>query len=219
MVLLLLTALAGAPTPAAGQDSVTIARLRYGGGGDWYVSPSAIPNLLAEIRARTGIPVAAREAQVAPLDPALPDHPFLYMSGHGQVTFTAAEAAALRQHLLGGGFLLVNDSYGLDESFREAVAAVFPDRPLAEVPRDHPVFHLFYDFPDGPPKIHEHDGNPPRALGIFHEGRLVVLYLHESDIGDGWEDPDVHDDPPEVREQAIRMGVNIFLYALSAPAT
>ncbi|MEC9355304.1 MAG: DUF4159 domain-containing protein, partial [Gemmatimonadota bacterium] len=121
---------------------------------------------------------------------------------------------ALRNYLLAGGFLHADDNYGLDESFREELAEIFPDTELTEIPADHPVFHIFFDFPEGLPKIHEHDGEPPQALGIFHGGRLVVFYSYESDLGDGWEDEDVHDDPPEIRERALRMGVNLFMFVL-----
>lgn len=216
MTWILLAAMALMPSGAApaASDTVTIARLRYDGGGDWYANPSSLPNVLAAIRERTGIPVAMREATVAPLDPGLRDHPFLYMTGHGNVRFTAAERAALRGYLEGGGFLHADDNYGLDASFREEMARIFPDEELAAIPADHPVFHSVYDFPEGLPKIHEHDGNPPQALGIFLRGRLAVFYSYESDLGDGWEDPDVHDDDPEIREQALRMGVNLFVYVL-----
>jgi hypothetical protein len=209
-----------AATPAAAEpaaapgDSITVTRLQYDGGGDWYSDPSSLPNLLEAVRERTGIPVAAREEAVTPLDPGLRDHPYLYMTGHGNVRFTPPERAALRAYLLAGGFLHVDDNYGLDESFRREMAAVFPDAELTEIPPDHPIFHTFYDFPEGLPKIHEHDGKPSQLLGIFQDGRLVVAYSYQSDLGDGWEDPDVHDDPAELREQALRMGVNIFLYAL-----
>lgn len=204
-----------AAVPASAADSVTIARLRYDGGGDWYADPSSIPNLLAAIAERTGIPVARREVVVSPLDPGLRDHPYLYMTGHGNVRFSVQERAALRAYLLDGGFLHADDNYGLDESFRREIAAVFPDRDLVEIPPDHPVFHGLYDFPDGIPKIHEHDGAAPQAFGIFADGRLMVFYSYETDLGDGWEDPDVHDDAPETREAALRMGVNLFLYVLS----
>jgi hypothetical protein len=207
---------ASAPSSA---DTIAITRLRYDGGGDWYANPSSLPNLLAAVRTRTGIPVADREAQVSLLDPSLPDHPYLYMTGHGNVAFSAAERAALRAYLLGGGFLHADDNYGLDESFRREMAEVFPDVQLTEIPADHPIFHVFYDFPEGLPKIHEHDGRAPQAFGIFYGGRLVVLYTYETDLGDGWEDEGVHDDPPEIREQALRMGVNIFLYALGQAAS
>lgn len=197
-------------------DSVTVARLQYDGGGDWYANPSSIPNLLAAVRDRTGIPTARNEAVVQPLDPRLRDHPMLYLTGHGTVRFSAQERAALRAYLLDGGFLHADDNYGLDESLRRELGEIFPDRELVELPPDHAVYHVLYAFPDGLPKIHEHDGRPARGYGIFHEGRLMVFYSYESDLGDGWEDPDVHDNPADVREQALRMGVNLVLYALGA---
>lgn len=214
MKILLLAALVALPSSAPATDTTTISRLRYDGGGDWYANPSSLPNLLAAIRERTGIAVAERERTVELLDPGLRDHPYLYMTGHGNVRFTPAERAALRAHLLAGGFLHADDNYGLDASFRDEMERIFPDEELVELPPDHPVFHAFYDLPEGIPKIHEHDGEPPQAFGIFHDGRLVVFYSYESDLGDGWEDPDVHDDPPEIRESALRMGVNLFVYAL-----
>lgn len=200
-------------------DSVTVARLQYGGGGDWYANPSSLPNLLTAIRERAGIVTTRREASVTPLDPALPDFPFVYMTGHGEVRFTPQERAALRAYLVGGGFLHADDNYGLDESFRREVAELFPEYELTEIPPEHPVFGVFYDFPDGLPKVHEHDGLTPQALGIFHAGRLVVFYSYESDLGDGWEDAEVHGDPADVREQALRMGVNLVLYVLGQTAS
>lgn len=195
--------------------ALTVARLEYGGGGDWYANPSALPNLLQAIRDRTGIPVATGEAVVSPLDPALPDHPFLYMTGHGNVSFTPEERDRLREHLIGGGFLHADDNYGMDESFRREIERLFPEHELEEIPPDHPVFHTVYDFPDGLPKVHEHDGGPPRAFGIFHDGRLVLFYSFSSDLGNGWEDRHVHDTPADVHEEALRMGVNLFVWALS----
>lgn len=200
-------------------DSITIARLQYDGGGDWYANPSSLPNLLAAVRERTGIPVTRREATVTALNPALRDFPYLYMTGHGNVAFTPPERSALRDYLLAGGFLHADDNYGLDESFRAEMEEIFPDAELVEIPADHPVFHTLYDFPDGLPKIHEHDGNAPQAFGIFVDGRMVVFYSFESDLGDGWEDEAVHEDPPETRESALRMGVNLFLYALGQVAS
>lgn len=197
-------------------DSVlTITRLQYEGGGDWYANPSSLPNLLAAIRERTGLLVSAQPRTVRPLDPTLKDHPYLYMTGHGNVRFSPEERTALREYLLAGGFLHADDNYGMDESFREEIAEIFPEYGLAEIPPDHAVFRMMYDFPEGLPKIHEHDGKPPQAFGIFHGGRLVVFYSYESDLGDGWEDADVHDDAPDVRESALRMGVNLYLYVLS----
>ncbi len=201
-----------APQP----DSVlTVGRLQYDGGGDWYANPSSLSNLLAAIRERTGLATARRETALRPLDPALRDYPFLYMTGHGNVRFTEDERAALREYLLSGGFLHADDNYGMDESFRREITAMFPDRELVELPADHPVFHVVYDFPEGLPKIHEHDGGPPQAFGIFNGGRLMVFYSYESDLGDGWEDEGVHDDTVEIREAAIRMGVNLYVYVLS----
>lgn len=220
MKLLLVALLALGPQAVSAQtDSITVARLQYDGGGDWYANPSSLPNLLSAVRERTGIPVARREAEVTPLDPAIRDYPYLYMTGHGNVTFTPAERAALRDYLLGGGFLHADDNYGLDESFRVEMAEIFPDAELTEIPVDHPVFHTFYDFPEGLPKIHEHDGNPPQAFGIFHSGRMVVFYSYESDLGDGWEDAAVHEDPVATREEALRMGVNLVLYVLGQVAS
>ena len=144
-------------------DSVlTITRLQYEGGGDWYANPSSLPNLLTAIRERTGLPVAARPQTVRPLDPTLQDHPYLYMTGHGNVRFSPEERTALREYFLAGGFLHADDNYGMDESFREEIAAIFPEYELVEIPPDQAVFRMMYDFPEGLPKIHEHDGAPPR---------------------------------------------------------
>jgi hypothetical protein len=196
------------------QSPFTIARLRYDGGGDWYANPSSLPNLLAAVRERTGLAVAPRERTVRLTDADLWDVPYLYMTGHGNVAFSDREVALLRRYLEQGGFLHADDNYGMDQAFRREIARVFPDHPLVEVPVDHPVYHLVYEFPDGLPKIHEHDGKPAQGFGVFVEGRLVVYYSYESDLGDGWEDPDVHKDPPEMHEAALRMGVNLVAYAV-----
>lgn len=194
----------------------TIARLQYDGGGDWYANPSSLHNLLREISIRTGVRVAERSAEVRVSDPDLADYPYLYVTGHGNIRFDELEIRRLRGYLERGGFLHVDDNYGLDESFRREAERLFPDRALVEVPADHPIYKIFYDLPEGLPKIHEHDGLPAQGFGIFVDGRLALFYSYQSDLGDGWEDPGVHDDPAEVREQAIRMGVNLFLYALAA---
>ena len=206
----------GRSTDCVASPRLTIARLQYDGGGDWYANPASLPNLLAAIRARTTLPVERTEARGTLSSPDLWDYPFLHLTGHGNVRFTDAEIARLREYLLRGGFLHADDNYGLDESFRREIARVFPDRPLVEVPLSHPVYHVVYDFPRGLPKIHEHDGKPPRGYGIFVGSRLVVFYSHESDLGNGWEDAHVHNDPPQLREAALRMGVNLFVYAVTS---
>jgi len=201
---------------AGGRSPITVARLHYDGGGDWYANPSSLPNLLAAVDERTGLSVAPRERVVRLTDADLWDLPYLYMTGHGNVAFSTAEVALLRRYLEQGGFLHADDNYGMDEAFRREIARVFPDHPLVLVPVDHPVYHLVYDFPDGLPKIHEHDGKPAQGFGVFLAGRLVVYYSYQSDLGDGWEDPEVHRDPPELREAALRMGVNLVAYAVGA---
>jgi len=198
---------------------VTIAQLQYGGGGDWYANPSGLPNLLKEIRSRTGIPVAERPASTKLTDPSLWSYPYLYMTGHGNVHFTDEEVGILRRYLEGGGFLHADDNYGMDESFRREIRRVFPDSELRELPADHPIYHIVYDFPEGLPKIHRHDGRPPQGFGIFYRGRLVVYYTYESDLGNGWEDPTTYNDPAQLREQSLRMGVNLFVFALSQVAS
>lgn len=195
---------------------MTIGRLQYDGGGDWYGNPSSLPNLLAAIRTETGLPVADREVTVTLTGPELWDVPYLYMNGHGNVRFTDGEVAVLRQYLEQGGFLHADDNYGMDASFRREIARVFPDHPLVDVPLDHPIYHIVNRFPRGIPKVHEHDGKPAQGLGIFLGDRLVVYYSYQSDLGDGWEDPDVHHDPAPIREAALRMGVNLFTYAVTA---
>lgn len=212
----LLILLALVATAATASSRLTIARLQYDGGGDWYANPSSLSNLLAAIAERTTLPVERREARVTLLDDRLWDYPFLHMTGHGNVRFSEREIMRLREYLARGGFLHVSDNYGLDSSFRREIARVFPDRPLADVPLKHPIYSIVYDFPKGLPKIHEHDGKAPRGLGIFLGERLVVFYDFEADLGDGWEDPEVHKDPPELHEAALRMGVNLFVYAITS---
>jgi hypothetical protein len=198
-----------------GATALNIAQLQYDGGGDWYANPTGLPNLLRTIRDRTGLPVADRPGRIRLTDAELWSYPFLYMTGHGNIAFTDEEVRLLRRYLLEGGFLHVDDNYGLNASFRREISRVFPDRELQAVPPDHPVFHIFYRFPQGLPKVHEHAGKPPEAWGIFDRGRLVLFYSYESDLGNGWEDADVHGTAPELREAALRMGVNLFLHALA----
>jgi hypothetical protein len=198
-----------------GQYDFTIGRLKYGGGGDWYADPSSLTNLLKAINERTTIRAAPREEVVEITDAKLFEHPYIYMTGHGNVRFTDEEVKILRTYFALGGFLHADDNYGMDTTFRRQITQIFPDSPLVELPFDHPIYNSFYEFPDGLPKIHEHDGKPAQGFGVFYENRLVIFYTYECDLGDGWEDPDVHNDPSEKREQALRMGINIVMYSLT----
>ncbi len=194
---------------------LAIARLQYEG-GDWYGNPSSLPNLIQAINERTSLRVEKTEGRVTLLDERLWDYAFLHATGHGDMKFSDAEIDRLRQYLLRGGFLHVSDNYGLDQNFRREIARVFPDRPLVDVPLSHPIYHLVYDLPGGVPKVHEHDGKPARGLGIFIGDRLAVFYDSEADLGNGWEDPGTYHDPPELHEAALRMGVNLFVYAVTS---
>ncbi|MEE9167294.1 MAG: DUF4159 domain-containing protein [Candidatus Neomarinimicrobiota bacterium] len=196
-------------------NGLTICRVKYPGGGDWYSDPSSLPNLLNFISEKTNVIVSDREARATLEDDEIFNYPYLYLTGHGNVRFSEKEISRLRTYLLGGGFLHADDNYGMDKSFRREMEHVFPDRAWVELPFDHPIYHIYFDFPNGLPKIHEHDGKPPSGLGLFNGKRLMVFYTNETDLGDGWEDPEVHKDPQEKRMAALRMGVNIFLYALS----
>jgi hypothetical protein len=206
--------LSAAPDSGAAAPLATIGRLHYDGGGDWYANPSSLPNLLEAIRTRTTLRVAAREKVVTLSDDALWGIPYIYMTGHGNVHWSDHDLAVLRRYLGQGGFLHVDDNYGMDHSIRRELARLFPDHPLVEVPLTHPIYHLIYDFPQGIPKIHEHDGLPAQGFGIFLGGRLVVYYSYQSDLGNGWEDTEVYHDPPAKHEAALRMGVNLFAYAV-----
>ena len=204
---------------AAPVATMTIGRLHYDGGGDWYANPSSLPNLLQAIATRTVLRVGPREQVVQLLDDDLWSVTYLHMTGHGNVHFSDGELATLRRWLVAGGFLHASDNYGMDESFRREMSRLFPDRPLEEMPLTHPVYHLVYDFPKGLPKIHEHDGKPAQGFGIFIDGRLAVFYDYQCDLGDGWEDAEVHHDSPEKHEAALRMGVNLFAYAVGYGGT
>jgi hypothetical protein len=210
------TAARPASTPPEDGLRMTIARLQYDGGGDWYANPSSLPNLLEAIGTRTSLQVERTEARVTLMDDRLWDYPFIHVTGHGNIRFSDAEVARLREYLQRGGFIHFSDNYGMDPSFRREIKRVFPDRPLVDVPLSHPIYHAVYDFPKGLPKIHEHDGKPAEGLGIFLGDRLAVFYDYECDLGDGWEDLDVHHDPPEKHEAALRMGVNLFVYAVTS---
>ena len=213
LALLAVLSAATVSAPAAqAQGAVQVARVQYGGGGDWY-SGDPLPTLLAYVRQHTLLDVDPEPVTVELSSDRLFTVPVLFLNGHGNVVFTEAEAGRLRRYLEGGGFLIVNDDYGLDASVRRELAKVFPGQELQPLPASHPVYRAHFAFPDGLPKVHEHDGRPARGYGLFHEGRLVVFYAHESDLADGWEPAGVHPDPPEVREAALRMGVNLLVYA------
>ncbi len=214
LVALVLALLLG--VSAAAQGTIPLARLKYDGGGDWYSNPSSLPNLLRFVREQTGLPMEGKERVVEPEDPELFSCSYLYLTGHGRISFSPAQAERLRAWLLGGGFLHADDNYGLDAHFRREIKRVLPEYELVEVPFDHPVYHAWFQFPQGLPKIHEHDGKPPRGWGIFIDGRLAVFYDWECDLGDGWEDPDVHQAPPELRRKALEMGTNLIVHALGA---
>jgi hypothetical protein len=195
-------------------DLLTISRIKYQGGGDWYNGPTEIPNLLAYIREHTAIRTASSEIRVEILDEAFFAYPITYLTGHGNIRFSEEEVRRLRRYLENGGFLIANDDYGLDKAFRREMERVFPDKSLVELPPSFGLFRKPFRF-DTLPKIHEHNGARPQAFGIFHEGRLVVFYAHESDLGDGWDDADVHGDPPEKRLAALQFGTNVVMWALT----
>ncbi|NOZ55470.1 MAG: DUF4159 domain-containing protein [Calditrichaeota bacterium] len=192
-----------------------MARLHYRGGGDWYNDPSIIPNLQRFIREHTTLQTADDEVRVTLEDDKLFQCPILFMTGHGRIRFSQEEAQRLRTYLENGGFLYADDDYGMDKYFREEIKKVFPDKELVELPVSHPIYHIVFDFPKGLPKIHEHDGKPAQGFGIFDKGRLVVYYTYQTNISDGWADPEVHGDPENLRQAALKMGTNIVIYALT----
>lgn len=192
--------------------SQEIALLKYNGGGDWYSNPTALPNLIKYSNQTINTFIKSKPATVEPGSPDIFAYPFVHMTGHGNVVFSDAEINNLRNYLMSGGFLHADDNYGMDQYIRREIKRIFPNNDLVEVPANHPIFQKPNVFANGLPKIHEHDGKRPQAFGIFIEGRLVFLYTFECDLGDGWEDPEVHNDPKEVREKALKMGSNILNY-------
>lgn len=190
-----------------------IAVLRYGGGGDWYSNPTALTNLIKFCNEQINTTLNEKPETVTPDNVDLFNYPFIHMTGHGNVFFTNDEAKNLRDYLVSGGFLHIDDNYGMDEYLRKELVKIFPNIELKELPGNHPIFNYHFKFPEGLPKIHEHDNARSQAFGITYEGRLVLLYTYESDLGDGWENPEIHNDPEEVRLKALRMGANIVKYA------
>ncbi len=202
-------------TFAQEQGTFTIARLKYNGGGDWYNDPSAEVNLLNFIKRNTNIKVDARYRFVEISSEEIFSYPFLFVTGHGNVVFSEDEVARLRLYLENGGFLYIDDDYGLDNAIRREMQKLFPAKDFIELPFNYGLYNVFYNFENGPPKTHEHDKNPPQGFGIFVEGRLAVYYTYESNPSDGWADAIVHNDPPEKREEALKFGTNIVVWALS----
>ena len=189
-----------------------IAVLQYGGGGDWYSNPTSLPNLIRFCNEQINTAINPKAQTVRPGDVELFNYPFVHMTGHGNVFFTAEEAKNLRDYLMSGGFLHIDDNYGMDQYLRKELVKIFPEKELMELPGNHPIFSSQFSFPEGLPKIHEHDNTRPQAFGYFHEGRLLLLYTFESDLGDGWENQEIHNDPPAVRLKALQMGANIIKY-------
>ena len=196
-------------------QTFSIARIHYGGGGDWYSDPSSIPNLLNYLNKNTAISTNLEEIRIKLTDEDANQHPYLYLTGHGNIKFSDDEVIALRSILMNNGFLHADDNYGMDDSFRREIKRVFPNKDLVPLPYTHRLFHSYYSFPNGLPKVHEHDGKTPQALALFEGERIILLYTYESDLGDGWENESVHQDPWPVREAALKMGVNIIYFALT----
>ncbi|HPW66005.1 MAG TPA: DUF4159 domain-containing protein [Salinivirgaceae bacterium] len=199
-----------------GQDyPLKIALLKYSGGGDWYADPTALPNLIEFCNQNLGTNINPQHDEVEVGSSQIFEYPFVHMTGHGNVVFSPSDVKNLRLYLESGGFLHVDDNYGLDPFFRREIAKVFPDNSLVELPISHPIYNQKYKFPKGLPKIHEHDNKPPQGFGIFVNNKLVVYYTYESDISDGWESPEVHNNSPETREKALKMGANIIQYVFN----
>ena len=203
------------PIVGIGQNTYQIAVLKYNGGGDWYANPTALPNLIAFCNENIGTEIKKEPATVAVGSSDIFNYPFVHMTGHGNVVFSSNDVENLRKYLLAGGFLHVDDNYGMDPYVRSELNKLFPENNLIELSNNHPIFNGKYKFKDGLPKIHEHDAGPAKAFGIIVDGRLVCLYTFESDIGDGWEDSEVHNDSPAIRLIALQMGANILEYALT----
>ncbi len=195
-------------------NSYKIALLKYSGGGDWYSNPTSLKNLIDFCNKNLNTNIAPQYSTVDVGSADIFNYPFVHLTGHGNVIFSAQEAQNLREYLISGGFLHISDNYGLSDYIRREMKKVFPENDFVELPFNYPIYHQKYDFPSGLPKIHEHDNLAPQGFGIIYEGRLVVFFDFECDLGDGWEDPTVHNDPEDKRLQALKMGANIVQYAL-----
>lgn len=202
--------------PSAVQAQLKIAKLKYNGGGDWYANKTALPNLIKFCNKELGMDLESEEDMIEVGSPDLFLYPYVYMTGHGNVVFSEAEAINLRNYLIAGGFLHIDDNYGLDKFIRLELKKVFPELELVELPFTHPIYHQKFNFSSGLPKIHEHDGKPAQGFGLVYEGRLVAFYSFECDLGNGWEDPRIHNDPEEKRQQALQMGANLISYCFTS---
>lgn len=198
-----------------GQDKIQIAKLKYHGGGDWYANKTALPNLIAFCNKELNMNMATNEEIVEVGSPEIFQYPFIYMTGHGNVVFLENEAENLRNYLLAGGFLHIDDNFGMDQFVRLEMKKVFPELEFVEIPYDHPIYHQKYSFDNGLPKIHEHSGEPSEGLGLIYEGRLICFYSYESDLGNGWEDQVIYNDPESLRRKALEMGANLITYSFS----
>ncbi len=190
-----------------------IAVLKYNGGGDWYANPTSLPNLIQFCNQKINSKINSKPQTVETSSIEIFQYPFVHMTGHGNVFFTPDDVTNLRNYLLSGGFLHIDDNYGMDKFLRPELQKLFPEKELVELPASHPVFSYHFRFPNGLPKIHEHDNQPPQAFGIFHEDRLMLIYTYETDLGNGWESQEIHNNPEEVRQKALQMGANIVKYA------
>lgn len=197
------------------EPSFKIALLKYHGGGDWYSNPTALPNLIDFCNQQINTNINEQYEEVEVGSPELFAFPYVYMTGHGNVVFSDEEAQNLRSYLIAGGFLHMDDNYGMDPYVRKAIKKVFPELELVELPFSHPIYHQKFNFPNGLPKVHEHDNKPPQGFGLIYEGRLIAFYSYECDLGNGWEDQEVHNDPQEIRVKALQMGANILSYVFT----
>lgn len=203
------------PAGAQNTEGLPVAKLKYNGGGDWYANKTALPNLIQYCNQQLNMNLAPKEAVVEVGSPEIYSYPFVYMTGHGNVVFNEREAENLRSYLISGGFLHIDDNYGLDQFIRLEMKKVFPELDFIELPPSHPIYHQKFSFTEGLPKIHEHDSKAPQGFGLVYEGRLICFYSYETDLGNGWEDQSIHNNPEPVRLQALKMGANILSFAFT----
>jgi hypothetical protein len=207
------------PYASMAQGTYQFAVLKYNGGGDWYANPTALPNLVKFCNQQLGMNINKEVATVEASSPDIFTYPFIHMTGHGNVVWSARDVDNLRNYLAAGGFLHISDNYGMDQFIRKEVEKLFPGSKFVEIPHTHPIYHQKYSFVKGLPKIHEHDKKPPQGFALFYKGKMVIFYDYECDLGDGWEDPSVHNDSEETRQKALQMGANIVQYALMGRST